>query len=155
MDENDNILYLFHDAGILVVDMRLPNSIKFYTLPTIANASWSRPSNGELYYIDSSGIEQHAASASNRTWTWQGGDLPDDNKGVNREFKKVEARGSGTVTLTLFLDGSQVATKALTFTNPKRGRILNFPEGSEGRASQIQVTGTGEIKELILETDIA
>jgi hypothetical protein len=152
--ENDGIVYLFHDAGILVMDARQRSALKFYTLPDIANGPWSKPDEGSLYYVDSVGIQQHAASASNRTWTWKTGDLPRGG-GADREFKSVEVRGSGTVTLTIDLDGVQVATKALSFADPTRNRVLKFPEESIGRSCQIEVTGTGTVKQMILETDIA
>ncbi len=148
MAENDNVLYLFHSGGTLVVDGRSKELI-WTTLPLIAYAAYKDEIDGYLYVIDSSGVKKIQGDITYLTWLWRSGNLllgtPEE-----KEFPVVEVLGSGTdIVLNLYLDGILKATKTLDFTN-ERGRRLGMPEGERGRALQVSMTGTGEAWEIII-----
>jgi len=146
--ENDNILRLFHTAGTLVVDARSDPAI-WYTIDTIAYASAVRDDQGEVYIIDTTGIEQlHAHASTDLTWSWQSGDILMDTF-KEKEWGEIEVIGSGTVSATIYVDDVSKGTKALTFTT-ERGRTLKAPEHTLGKALQFLLTGTGQVNEVIV-----
>ena len=147
MAENDNVLYLFHSRGTLVVDGRTKDLI-WTTLSLVAYAAYKNEVDGYLYVIDSAGVKKIQGASNYLTWIWQSGNILMGIP-IEKEFPGVEVMGSGTnVILTLYLDGVQKATKTLNFIN-ERDRRLGIPEGSRGRALQISLSGTGEAWEVI------
>ena len=147
MEENDGKIYLFHSGGVLVMDART-RAVIFTTMDIVAYSSHVRPDTGELYYMDSAGVKKLAGGTGTLTWTWQSGDLvgrhPED-----KDFEGIELIGSGVITATLYIDGTQVATKAMTFSQ-YRGRILKIDSDvNNGRAMQVKLTGTGQFDEII------
>lgn len=147
MIENDGVLYLFHSAGVLVVDTR-PKTAIWFTLDIIAYAAHVRPDTGDLYYIDSVGVQKPFAGTGLLTWTWQSGDIVGAHPG-DKPFQGIEVIGSGTITATLYADGVQQATKALSFIMD-RNRTLNFPAETNVRAMQYKLTGTGQVDDVIV-----
>jgi len=147
MIENDGVLYLFHSAGVLVVDTR-PKTAIWFTLDIIAYAAHVRPDTGDLYYIDSAGVQKLFGGSGSLTWTWQSGDIVGAHPG-DKPFQGIEVRGSGTITATLYADGLQQATKALSFTM-ERNRTLNFSAEINARAAQYKLTGTGQVDEVVI-----
>ncbi len=147
MVENEGVLYLFHSTGVLVVDSRINPPI-WTTLSVVAYASTIREDQGEVYIIDSEGIKKLHGAATNLTWTWKSGDILLKTP-AEKVWRNVEVIGSGSVSLSLYVDEVLRATKALYFGN-ERDRTLGFPEESIGRASQFMITGTGEVKEVIV-----
>lgn len=147
MAENDGVLYLFHSGGVLVVDTR-PDTAIWITMDIVATAVHVRPDTGDLYYIDSAGVQKLFGGTGLLTWTWQSGDIigahPED-----KPFQGIYVRGSGTVTATLFADGVQQAEKALSFAM-ERHRTLNFPSEISARAMQYKLTGTGRVDDVIV-----
>lgn len=146
--ENDGKVYLFHSTGTIRGDFRVNPPI-WDELDIIATAVHKRPDDGNLYYVDATGIQRLEGDAANPlTWTWRSGDFLADTP-KEKEFVNVECIGSGTITMNLYVDGALTSTKALSFSMD-RDRMLAFPEGTSGRAAQIELTGTGSVNEVIL-----
>lgn len=147
MVECDTILRLFHSGGTLVVDGRVSPAI-WTTLDLVAYASTVREDQGEVYVIDSAGIKKlHGSTTEDLTWTWKTGDIL-FKTAAEKELRNVEALGSGTVSLSIYADDVLKATKSLNFST-ERGRRLGFPEHTRGRAAGAQITGTGEVTEMM------
>lgn len=145
MIENDSQVYLFHTGGVLVVDGRT-SATNWYTMDMVCYAAYVREDQGEVYVTDSAGIKKLHASGDPLTWQWRSGDIT-GNQPQDKPFDEVEVIGSGTVSLTLYVDGVQMASKALGF-DMLRNRILRLPEQTEGRALQFELSGTGEVTEV-------
>jgi len=150
MAENDNILYLFHSRGTLVVDVRVSPAI-WTTLALIAYAAFKNDLDGKLYIIDSEGIKQIQGATTYLTWSWRSGNILMDTVSP-KEFQSIELIGNGTdIVATLYLDGTQKASKTMGF-DMEDDRMLKMPEGERGRALQILLSGSGEITELIVRS---
>jgi len=146
--ESDRFLFLFHSRGTLVLDARSQPG-HWFTLDLLATAAWVRPDTGALYLMDASGVRELFGGTGYRTWTWRSGELPPGG-GPEKDFSDVEVFGVGTVGLTLIVDGEEVAGKSLTLAGLARHRTLKFPEQTRGRAMQVEMTGTGVVKEMVL-----
>ena len=147
MLENDNIIYLFHDDGILIGDSRVAPII-WTTSTIIATAAAVRKDLGELYFLDSAGITQLAGGSGSKTWTWQSGDLLQAGTGADTPVLGTEIIGSGTITATVYVDDLEKKSKALDFAMYRNRRIFP-PAYTFGRAAQVKLTGTGQVDEII------
>lgn len=146
MAENDNQLFLFHAGGVLKADLRT-RPVDWTTLDIIATAVHA-DGNGNLYYIDSAGVQKLAGGSGSLAWTWRSGDITGKHPN-DKPFNEAEVIGSGTITATLYVDGTQEATKALSFAMIRQ-RTLKLPSETMGRALQVELTGTGEVTEMII-----
>jgi len=144
---NDGQLYLFHSAGVLILDQRDAADQLWFTLDIVATAAAVREDTGDLYIIKAGSIYQLGGATTDRTWTWQSGDLL---LGVTdfKAFPPCLVNGSDEVTVTLYVDGAQVATKALVLDRMVRDRTLGVPEQSKGRALQVKLYGTGNVDDV-------
>lgn len=149
------ILYLFHGSGTLYLDQRGASKQfvpTWQTLDLVASAAWKDDDSGTVYFIDAAGVKSmNSDDANPLTWTWKSGEITNGSKKETR-FEQVEVFGAGAVTLTLYLDGVQAASKALDFgSGLDRDRSLKFPDGLWGEAMQFKLTGTGQIDEVLIE----
>ena len=147
----DNVLYLFHSTGILVLDKSSGKPV-WTTRTAVATAAHMRPDTGDLYYLDAVGVQQMGAGAEVLTWTWRSGDITRKTP-ADKLFFRVRMTGSGAVTGTVYVDDVQVAEKALSFTGLDRDQTIPLPTETKGRALQISLTGTGSVNEIIIEAD--
>lgn len=147
MIESDNVLYLFHSAGALVVDLRSKDPI-FTTLSIVAYAAYRKDDEGSIYVIDANGIQKLEGATSYLTWTWRSGNILMASL-LRKEFTGVEFIGEGLdIVATLYVDDVRKATKTIDF-NMERDRCLGIPESDRGRALQISLSGSGSITEII------
>jgi hypothetical protein len=141
--ENDGILYLFHSKGTLRIDSRSKIPL-CTTLGLVAHAASARADNGEVYVLDGQGIKQLYAGAV-VPFTWKSGNLLTSID--EQACFSANITGSGEVTLSVYADGVLQNSKVVDFAM-ERGRTLKFPEGTNARAMQVEVSGTGEVLEI-------
>jgi hypothetical protein len=155
-------LYLFHPGGALVCDSRAGKR-NWITLSDVFSGSWVDEETGEFFVSMTDGIYQPFAlpyfmPSDLLTWRWRSGDLPffADGSSVDRrkEFGKVRVIGSGEVTINLYVDGLAVATKLLTWVGD-HGKELRYPARTIGRATQVELAGTGTVDEITIEAAFA
>lgn len=150
MEENDNMLFLFHSGGYLRADLR-NNAPIWTTSQTRAYAAAVDYEEGQLYFLDATGIKEWCGDESSyKTWTWRSGDLI-DGRTMDIQMLGVELHGNGNITGTLYVDGLQVATRAITDHKLMRDRQIRPPAESYGRALQVGLTGTGQVDEIITQ----
>ncbi len=109
--ENDGFIYLSHTGGILLCDTRRARNYIYTTLPLVAET----------------------------TWSWRSGDLTGSSD-LN-QFTMVEVIGTGAVTVTVYLDGVLIATKALDLDGMVRDRMVKLKPEYFGRALQVGFAG--------------
>lgn len=141
--ENDNIIYIFHDAGTLYMDMQTK---QWATMPGIYRAAWKEPETGWLYAADAAGIWKINGSVDD-VMVWKSGDITASIKDV--PWKEIEVVGTGEIILTVWIDGSEKAVKSLEFGTLYRERTLGLLQEYQGRRLQLQFEGTGTIEEVI------
>lgn len=125
--ETDRIIYLVHSGGVLVLDNQLAER--------------------SIWYV----LDEDTAE----TWIWQSGDILVD--GQDMEWLSIAAKGFGSVAVTVYLDGVELATKTLDLDSTMdRNKRLQFPLRSIGRALQIKLTGAESgVDEVFIEVDRA
>lgn len=145
--DNDNQLYLFHSGGVLKADLRT-KPVDWTTLDILATGVHV-DGDGNLFYMDSTGIRLLHGDTEVLVWTWKSGDIVGRHPN-EKPFNEVEIMGSGTITATLYVDDDVAkATKALAWDMIRR-RTLKLPSETMGRAIQVELTGTGEVTEMIV-----
>jgi len=89
------------------------------------------------------------SAASSRTMTWKSGQIM-LNKTKLKEFKEIEVQGSGTVAISVWLDGVQViSSKAINF-NFEPYRRFPLRQKTLARQMEFQLVGTGRVTEVTI-----
>jgi len=162
MARSDDRLYLFHPGGVLVCDSRAGKR-NWITLSDVFSGSWVDEETGELFVSMTDGIYKpfslpYFMPSDLLTWKWRSGDLPffAEAPSVDRrkEFGKVRVIGSGDVTVNLYVDGAAVGSKVLDWIGDS-GKELKYPARTRGRATQVELAGTGTVDELTIEAALA
>jgi hypothetical protein len=140
MIEIDNILYIFHSAGGLIIDFRSEIPIAT-TLSEIIYAAYVLPSTMDLYVIDGTGIQEFGgADAGTKAMTWKSGELIGDHQ-EEKNFVEVEMMSESgvAITVTTYVDGTESSTASLSM-DTVRDKIQGFLDTKcVGRAAQFKI----------------
>jgi len=145
MVDNDGKTYLFHSGGVLVADST-GETLRFTTLDIIATAACVREDEGEVYYIDTSGVQKLHGGAGLLTWAWISGYIH-NKEGIETVWGNIEFTGSGSVTAAVYLDETLVITKLLGW-DMVRGRIVGL--NVTGKYLDVRLSGTGEVHSITI-----
>lgn len=77
--------------------------------------------------------------SSPETWRWRSSDI--NFNGKDSSFQEVELRGFGRVSIRVYLDGIEVASKTMNLSAMERDRTIRLPTSTIGRALQIDISG--------------
>jgi len=148
MSFTDGILRLFHTGGYLQAQHL---ETKTWTQGSdVCTASWVDPVTRKQYVAIGTGIyELHGSESEYKTWTWRSADMLLGTE-LNKFFQPIEVQGSGTVTVTAYVDGVLAGGPKTLEWNSERGRRLKLHR-ARGRALQVELSGTGEVYELAVE----
>lgn len=145
MADNDGKTYLFHSRGVLVIDYR-GETILPTTLDILATAASVREDSGDMYYIDSIGIQKLHGGSGSLTWSWDSGYI-EAKDAPEVTWAEVEFLGSGTVRASVYLDEVLVLSKDLAW-DMVRDRIVKL--NLVGKSLDVRLTGTGAIDKIII-----
>lgn len=152
MAYHEGVLYTFFSGGTLVHCLATGS---WSVQSAIYSAAYEDAATGTMQVLTSGGvIEELGGSADRMSYTYETGDLVlgwPDIKSVN----EVEVYGTGEVTVTVLVDGTQKAAKALNLGGSMRQRTIRLKANSWGRAARVRVQGTGEVKEIRLDIERA
>ena len=145
---NDGLLYLFHDAGMLIFDTRIG---EFTVMPDIFLDPHRINRNGLLYVLDSIGnIKSLHDSGDNQTLRYTTGDIVLSSP-EHKMFRKAEFTGSGVADIEIFIDGTLMVSQDIDMDAGLLDRQVNIPHGERGRAARVRIETEGEIKEIRME----
>lgn len=133
----------FYNDGALkgfVVDLSNPDGI-FMLATGYTTAYWDKLQR-KLFVLDSSTLKQWDAGASFMTATFRG-KLHRQTEEAEGEWAELLADGS--VTVRVFVDGTEVLNDAMT-TGQER-----LPDGAQGREWQVEVQTQGSLTALVVE----
>jgi hypothetical protein len=135
----------------LMLNASRGTELNWSTLSSIFYAGWENPADGFLYVVDSQGIKKFMGSQTLlSTCAWQSGKLYGDRP-VEKTFDACIMRGSGSVSLSLTVDGSPAGSKAVNLDSPSdRDKRLRFPEQNSGRYCEIGWTGSGLVDDVVV-----
>lgn len=145
---NDGRLYLFHDAGGLLLDTRVS---EFVTLDKIYTAAYRLNETGNLYVLQADGIIKVLHGATDElTYVYKTGELVLDDP-QRKRFRKFELSGTGTTLVELFADGNSIQSRVLDMDGTRPEMRIFTPHGTRARAGQVKLTGEGEVTEIKAE----
>jgi hypothetical protein len=150
-EENDDILYMVHSGGILVLDLRTSGSPVWKTLTLPYGGSptsvWKEPDTGEIYFINNDGVWQHEASTDEYLqWTWRSGKLNEGDEDL-KHFFGIRVVGVDTVNGKVILDGVEKGSKVFGLAIERNCR-LHVPSRVAARGLVVELSGNGEVDEL-------
>ena len=144
LEYHDNALYYFHSTGVLVYRF---DEQKFSTRSTVYVSAYASKEDGEVYVLESTTIKQLNGSEDSLTQTYRTGEWV-LSKPQHKKFRSLWFTGSGTITVTVYQDDTQLISRAVNMDGVRADRLLNVPHGTTGRALSIKMAGTGEVKEI-------
>ena len=144
--ESDGVLRILHDKGQLIVDHRSKPFI-FTTRDDVVKAAYARPEDGKLFLLKRDGVYEAGEGDDFIEWTWRSGNLL---KGTVYDIPWYGCylTGGGNTTLKVYVDGALISEKELQPDHSLiRKRRLKLPEHTQGKACQIELSGSGYIDE--------
>lgn len=150
-------IWMGHPGGVLICDQRTePRS--WTTLSSVFTAFWVDKETRTLYGAMEDGIYEifglpYFMESDYLNFVWQSADI-DFNTPQQKRGWSVEVLGEREIHLSVYIDGAQVGdTMTITeWDNPRRRRLTL--SRSKGRACQVRVTGTGEVKSIVVEASL-
>ena len=136
--EVDDIVYLFHSAGGLILDFRSDPPIAT-TLSEVIYGAYRKEDDDALYVMDAAGIDQFGTAAGTKAMTWQSGELLGDHV-EEKNFVETEIAGSAVeVNITNYVDGTLSSTALLSMDTTRDRKLGFLDEKSVGRAAQVKI----------------
>jgi hypothetical protein len=85
---------------------------------------------------------------------YQTGDLVLGNP-VDKRYEQFEFFGEGSLAVKITMEGELVADRIIEMDSMKRFRRIKVPRKYQGRSARIQMVGTGTVREIQVEVQIA
>jgi hypothetical protein len=144
LDFHNGEVYIFHDAGVIEYDT---DQNKYKVLSGIYVSSWRDLENSRLAVLDGAGMIKSLKtdSGSSVAYDYKTGKI----SFASTKRKKVDSfvfLGDGTVTCTIYRDGTSIATKALDLNGLRRERRIRLPRTAVGKEFNIRLQGKAEIR---------
>ena len=148
--------YFGDETSILVIDSDFNG--QFYEIDSVTGLTdmFYNKADDRLYLGTLNGIYQLEASTNQATMIFRSGNLgnglgdPQGSDIVLKHFRTVRITGEGNFTISLFVDGTLIATytRTLQATQPV---TLWFSRAARGYSAQLEFQGTGRIDSLFIE----
>lgn len=138
----DDVYYLAHTTGILVVDFRF-GSIVFRSIATLVLGL--HVYNAILYACISNVLYSIGTSSTSETLVWKSPRLPDGSLSTIKNYKSIYTHSTGNLSIKVYIDDVLISTTSLSagFTEVK------LPQDKRlGYYIQFEVTGTGVLNEI-------
>lgn len=132
--------YLGYDSGTLCLCL---SPFSLYIVDIVTTCFGIK--DNELYYAKDGYLYKAFASSSKRSLTYKSPVYSDGGISILKNYNNIYTYSSGTLTLTVYIDGTQVLVQTLNqgFTD------ISVPQSNRlGYTIQFQVIGTGELHEI-------
>lgn len=144
MEYHDGILFYIHTAGVLAYRF---SSQEFSTLAGTYTAAYASKPDGEVYVLEGSSIKQLFGDSASTNLVYRTGEwvlaAPQHKK-----FRVLWFTGIGEVTVSTYKDDALTNTKVVNMDGTRNERMMNIAHGTTCRALNIQISGSGEVKEI-------
>jgi hypothetical protein len=153
--ENDGLLHLFHASGVLIIDGR---SQQITTISdVVASYVFRDHEEGALFYTDPQNrIKQlFAKTESKRSLTYRTGEVHFGKPGRKRA-KFIQFLGTGTIQCTPYVNGATTGLKAklINMEAMERDARIYLPDRVTLDSLELEITGTGEVKEFLIDWEL-